>query len=190
MGPLESSNCSIPGRNEAETLPVCMQWEESGRRNQNVSTHQTICSWHSRAPCRLCLGMGQHIGLVAATKKRFFCRLFVLLVFQDVTQNKVLLGTLPRAITNLLYPGTQAARPVEGQLLTSEINTGVERRGEMCITLLMMFCLLRTTFPDNKPLTPRNHSGITFSWNSVLEGIPGGHSRSVTNTRSDRCFCV
>lgn len=42
---------------------------------------------------------------------------------------EVLLRTLPCAITNLPQPGSQAAGPVGGQQLTSEINTGVGRRG-------------------------------------------------------------
>lgn len=103
---------------------------------------------------------------------------------------EVQLRTRPHAITNFPHPGSQAARQVEGQLLASEINIGVGRRLETCITLLMMFCLLWLTFPDNKPLTLRNDSGITFSWKSVLEGTPGGHSRSVTKTGSGHCFCV
>lgn len=61
----------------------------------------------------------------------------------------------------------------------------------MCIKLLMVCCFLQATFPDNKPLAVRNHFSNTLYWKSgVLERIPGGHSRSGTNTRPDHCFCT
>lgn len=78
MRPLDRRNSSVPGR-----IPACAQREER-RRNQDVHTPQTRALWPSRASCKLGLSLGwqQH------QKWDLLCRLFILLVSQDVLQNQ------------------------------------------------------------------------------------------------------